>query len=84
MVTDLSRAICEVNGSFSWNLWIFPAHHCAFNAQAEGVPLKFCNSDGAEKKYGDAPHQIVKKFTDMCICLDTELQCDGQTDRQKW
>jgi len=48
----LSSTACEIDGDFGRNLLeIFPANSCALNAQAEGLPLKFCNGDSAEKNY---------------------------------
>ena len=59
------------------------SHLLVFNAPAEGFPLEFCNG-GLVKKLEWHPYQIVKRYDDVYICLDTVPALDGQTDRQNW
>jgi len=43
----LSRTVSEINGDLSETSLNFPPH--AFNAQAEGFPLEFCNDGGVKE-----------------------------------
>jgi len=74
----LCHTVSKINRDFNQKSQIF--YPRLFITTAEGVLLEFCSS-AAEKNENDGPSRWQKYR--LCNCLDTILQRNGKTDRQK-